>query len=100
MFVIFPQFRTKATIRKDDIYLDFLPLQENILEDCSDLSSIHSPNSEKCHHVTEFHQNLDQEISYLNKLLHHLREYYSIVKTKRQLGMDVPAGFRRNTKQQ
>jgi len=100
LFVIFPQFRTKATIGKDDIYLDFLPLQENILEDCSDLSSIHSPNSEKCHHVTEFHQNLDQEISYLNKLLHHLRDYYSVVKTKRQLGMDVRAGFRRNTTQQ
>ena len=100
LFIIFPRFCTKAIIGKDDIYLDFQPLQEHSLEESSEQTSIHFPASEKCNHVTEFHQTLEEEISYLDKLLQNLREYYSVVKTKCQLGLDVPAGFQRNTSYQ
>ena len=40
---------------------------------------------------------MGQEISSIDRLLNSLREVYGIVKTKRQLGLEVPAGFRNDT---
>jgi hypothetical protein len=40
---------------------------------------------------------LGQEISSIDRLLNSLREVYGIVKTKRQLGLEVPVGFRHDT---
>jgi len=90
LFII---FRTKAIIGTDDIYLNFLPLAHSDLETISTDTSIDSPSLEKCNHLTEFHKHLGQEISSIDRLLNSLREVYGIVKTKRQLGLEVPAGF-------
>jgi len=96
LFIIFPSFRMKAIIGTDDIYLDFLPDTDSTVDSSSTSTSINSPSLEKCHHITEFHQDITQEISKIDQLLQQLRDYYTTVKTKRQLGLDAPAGFRRD----
>jgi hypothetical protein len=100
LFVVFPAFRTKAIIGRDDIYLDFQPLKSVHSEHMSEYTSINSPSLEKCSHVTTFQQDLDQEITYLNNLIQSLQDNYNVVKTNRQLGLDVPAGFCRDTTHQ
>lgn len=96
---MFPNSTIKALIGKNDIYLDFLPVCDASVSELSTDSSIRPSFSEKCHHVTEFQQCLDNELSYIDTILHQLREYYDTVKTKRQLGLEAPAGFRRETNQ-
>jgi hypothetical protein len=82
LFVIFPNFRTKAIIGRDDINLDFQPLKGGSSEEMSEDTSINSPSLEKCYHVTTFQQDVDQEITYLDNLIQNLRDYYYVVKTK------------------
>jgi hypothetical protein len=96
LFIIFPTFCTKAIIGTDDIYLDFHPITVNNSDVMSDYTSIDSPSLEKCSHIPAFQKQMDQEISSLDHLLQTLRDYFNVVKTKRQLGFDVPAGFRRD----
>jgi hypothetical protein len=69
LFIILPPFCTKAIIGKDDIYLDFYPINVNNSDVMSDYTSIASPSLEKCSHVTAFQQQLDQEISLLDHSL-------------------------------
>jgi hypothetical protein len=97
LFVIFPTFQKKAIIGRDDLHLDFQPLKGGSSEEMPEDTSINSPSLEKCYHVTTFQQDLDQEITYLDNLIKNLRDYYNVVKTKRQLGFNVPAGFQRDT---
>jgi len=100
LFVIFPSFKTKAIIGSDDIYLDFLPISSETLDISSDDTSLNSPSLDKCCHITETQQRSKNETSSIERLLHSLCEVYGTVKTKRQLGLDIPAGFRRNTTHQ
>jgi hypothetical protein len=44
-----------------------------------------------------FQDNVSQECKKLDNLLSSLRQYYKDVKTKRQLNLDVPAGFRQSS---
>lgn len=93
LHIIFPDFKTKAVIGSHDIYLDVLPMSytPSNSEDSKSIQDMHSPI---CRHVTKFHAEIETETRQLDKILHNLREYYASVKTKRQLGFDVPTGFR------
>lgn len=92
LFLNFPNFRTKAIIGQDDIYLDALPLYLS-----STFQPVLSFQDEQslltCRHMKEFQENVLQETEYLDNILHQLRLFYQMVRTKRQLKMDVPAGF-------
>jgi hypothetical protein len=56
-------------------------------------TSVTSDSSSFCRKLSEFHENIEQETKQLDNILRDLRKYYSQVKTKRQLGVEVPAGF-------
>jgi len=92
LFLQFPNFKTKALIGQHDIYLDAVPSTS-----CSNLATppiVDEQSRAACHSIKDFQDNVLQETEYIDNLLHHLREYYRNVKTKRQLLMEVPAGFR------
>jgi hypothetical protein len=86
--IIFPDFSTKAILGQDDIYLDGIPLSGPNISSFSGIENIH------CSHITK--SNLLDSIASENEnnILFNLRQYYGEVKTKRQLNLDVPAGFR------
>ncbi len=46
--------------------------------------------------MKQFQQDVSFESSKVDNLLTNLRQYYKEVKTKRQLNLEVPAGFRRD----
>jgi hypothetical protein len=46
-----------------------------------------------CHHLQTFQQDLCLETTYIDTILHRLRQYYADVKSKCQLNLEVPAGF-------
>ena len=100
LFIQFPGFETKALIGQDDIYLDATPvLHHNVIEAMVPVST--SPIIENdlgvCRTLTDFQSELVEETTKLDNILRQLRRYYQEVKTKRQLGLDVPAGFRSDT---
>jgi len=95
--IIFPKFSTQAIIGDHDIYLDIVPcstslsVSDDILIQSETTSSV--PDN-FCRNVIQLQQNLLKETNHIDGLLCKLRHYYQDVKTKRQLGLDVPAGFR------
>jgi hypothetical protein len=54
-------------------------------------------NTSCCRKLSVFQEDLDIETKQLDIILRDLRHYYNTIKTKRQLGLDVPAGFCRDT---
>jgi len=50
-----------------------------------------------CRNLKTFTDDVTKETKHLDNLLKNLREYYKEVKTRRQLNLDVPAGFRRDS---
>jgi hypothetical protein len=50
-----------------------------------------------CRNITQFQDDLLQETKQLDNILCHLCHYYKEVKMKRQLGLEVMAGFRAST---
>jgi hypothetical protein len=95
LYINFPSFNTKAIIGQHDIYLDVQPLSTNVADDSKTYST-----SVICRDITEFQQDLQVETDRLDNILQDLRHYYLEVKTKRQLGFDVPAGFRQSSNHQ
>jgi len=96
----FPTFTTKTIIGKDDIYLDALPHPNNITVRDFLLSSSSTPKDAvtTCCHNTVSVSTSDGCRN--DNLLQSLHQYYSEVKTKRQLNLNVPAGFRSSSKLQ
>jgi hypothetical protein len=95
--IIFPLFETKAVIGSHDIYLDVIPCTNSFIDLAAapPQPDTTSPDLDNfCRHVTQLQQDILQETTYLDRLLSKLCSYYQEVKTKRQLGFDVPAGFR------
>ena len=92
LFLSFPSFQTQAIIGADDLYLDALPSLSTNLDNTSSVPVL---DDGKCCNVKTFQEDLLSETVRLDNLLHNLREYYESVKTKRQLQLEVPAGFRR-----
>jgi len=96
LHIIFPNLSTKAIIGTNDIYLNALPL----CEDPVILSSTSTEQTETfCRNLKQFTTEVTQETKYLDNLLKNLRQYYKEVKTRRQLNLNVPAGFRQDTRQ-
>jgi hypothetical protein len=91
LFVKFPKFQTKAIVGDNNIYLDMLPIMTNH-DSISDPVIPTSP-SIFCRQVSELVSDINVETVKLDNILRDLRQYYATTKTKRQLGLDVPAGF-------
>jgi hypothetical protein len=85
MFIIFPNFQMKAILGTDDVYLDAAPVQSTIHHhlDLANINSSIDSNITTNEFCTKRADNL----------LKTLRQYYKEIKTKRQLSLDVPAGF-------
>lgn len=91
LLLLFPNFQTKAVVGSDDIYLDATPHEDNRIED--ELFDSLQPTS-VCRHITQVSPSADVTLVKDPSILTSLHQYYSTVKTKRQLNLDVPAGFR------
>jgi hypothetical protein len=91
----FPDFSISALIGHEDIYLDMQPLPQHTSVLSSTLD--HPPMTSFCRKLSDFTEEVDKETKHLDNLLKDLRDYYAFIKTKRQLGLDVPAGFRRES---
>ena len=99
--IIFPDFASKAIIGSDDIYLDASPFQN-----VASISDVNAPlvssnsgpssNDDFCRHMTQFQNDVSIELGKVDNLLHHLQEYYKDIKTRRQLNLEAPAGFRKD----
>jgi len=80
-----------------DIYIDALPLPDNLLSSSFNLysSPSESPLSDTtfCQNITQLQDAIVEETKELDNILRTLRQYYSTIKTKRQLGLEVLAGF-------
>jgi hypothetical protein len=99
--IIFPDFQSKAIIGHDDIFLNATPLRSEAIvfngfsgSDCP--SSEASSSLEFSRHVTQFQKNVSLESSKVDNLLANLCQYYKDIKTRRQLNLEVPAGFWRD----
>jgi hypothetical protein len=95
LFFIFPTFKTRAIIGQHDIYLDAVPLA--ITSSKLDCQSSQSSSLSICRDITDFQKDLQVETDRLDNILQELHQYFTEVKTKRQLGLNVPAGFRRQS---
>jgi hypothetical protein len=92
--IYFPDFYTQAFVGQNDIYLDAVPCDE-VVSDTSDTQELSvTPTDSVCNHITQFQTDVDVESTKVDNLLLSLQCYYNEVKTKRQLNMEVPAGFR------
>jgi hypothetical protein len=91
----FPEFCTKALIGQDDIYVDMKPLHSR---SSTNSNTTLSPESTSfCQKLSELTENVDHETKQLDNILRELQHYYANIKTKCQLGFDVPEGFCRDS---
>jgi len=95
LFLKFPTFQTKAIIGRDDLYLDAIPTIDHLLPTSTNV--VDSQSASVCRHILDFQQELVNETDHIDNLLVRLRQYYDDVRTKRQLQMEMPAGFRRSS---
>ena len=99
----FPSFNTKALIGQNDVYIDALPIptKEGLPVSVTPLVSSSTMETVPfCQNIKQFQDDLHQETTHLDNLLYHLHQYYDWVHTKRQLNLEVPAGFRKTTSHQ
>ncbi len=94
LYINFPDFQTKAIIGSDDIYLDALPARVDLSGHQSESNFGLASDSPTCKHITQLSDPITIESKKDNNLLMNLRQYYDKVKTKRQLNLEIPAGFR------
>jgi len=94
LFLQFPDFRTKAVIGSDELYLDALPLNMSLLEEPT-IPFQDEQARLTCRHMQQFQDRVLQETEHIDNILHLLHLSYQNIKTKRQLDMEVPAGFRK-----
>jgi len=99
LFIGFPNFVTKALVGEHDIYIDARPKFTEYMSSDSDSSSVITtlPDHLVCRKLQDFQSRLSNETTYLDNVLLELRRYYDTVKSKRQLNMEVPAGFRQES---
>jgi len=93
----FPNFQTKAIIGSDDIYLDAVPANFDSSINHSSSTCGLSFESPTLKHITHVSDPVTIESKKENNLLVNLGQYYDEVKTKRQLNLETPAGFRQRT---
>ena len=68
-----------------------LPQHTSVLSSTLD----YPPMTSFCRKLSDFTEEVDKETKHIDNILKDLRDYYASIKTKRQLGLDVHAGFRR-----
>jgi hypothetical protein len=93
----FPDFSILALVGHNDIYLDMQPLPQRTSVLSSTLD--YPPMTSFYWKLSDFTEEVDKETKHLDNILKDLRDYYASIKTKRQLGLDVHAGFRREPTQ-
>jgi len=98
LFLQFPDFTTKAIIGCDDLHLDACPLSDHLTTISS--NSTLAPSSTVCRHILDFQEEVTKEQDHLDTLLFSLQQYYDSIKTKRQLRMEMPAGFHHTSNHQ
>jgi hypothetical protein len=98
LHIEFPTFTTKAVLGQNDIYLNAVPSQSNATS--LSIFSIDIPSNTICRHVTQPDRGPIIEPTGEDNILRQLRKFYQEVKHKRQLNLDVPAGFRKCTDHQ
>jgi hypothetical protein len=103
LFITFPSATTKAIVGEHDIYINRVPdskvhtFQEGLPIQLTTLNAqftMASSTDTIYRNIKQFQSELQAETTYLDNLLENLRNFYNIVKTRRQLNLEVPAGFR------
>jgi hypothetical protein len=87
LFLQFPQFKTKALIGENDIYLDMVPLDAINTDQQSSSKFITLDDSPFCHNIMQLNDEIQNETKNLDNIMRDLCQYYDRVKTKRQLGL-------------
>ncbi len=100
LFIQFPEFSTKAIIGTTDIYLNMTPVQEHSSTTYTPTFQLSTSIPDSSNALAPLPTIKTPNIVTKDNLLPELRRYYDSVKTKRQLRMDVPAGFRHLTSTQ
>jgi hypothetical protein len=77
----------------DDIYLHFDPHEDNLSHDHLPFLDSTPIIDTVCHHLTQTSKDLPEDSKTVDNLLRSLQKYYNEVKTRRQLNLNVPAGF-------
>ncbi len=78
LYIIFPDFKTKAIIGSHDIYLDATPVDFDSSNEPDSILPL--PNSSLlCRHFTNFQSDINSEIQHLDNILRDLRQYYATV---------------------
>jgi hypothetical protein len=97
LYITFPYFQTKAIIGSDDIYLDAVPASFDSSESSPESPFGFFAASSTLKHVTQVSNPVTIDSKKENNLLINLWQYYDEVKTKRQLNLETPSGFRQQT---
>ena len=92
LFLQFPAFEMKAIVGQNDLYLDATPLRSIL--DSNVASHVTDCSHSVCCNLFAFQEEINQETNRLDNLLLSLSQYYDTVKTKRQLQLEMPTGFR------
>jgi len=71
--------------------LDATPLRS--IPDSNDASHVTDCSPSVCRNFSTFQEEINEETNRLDNLLLSLSQYYDTIKTKRQLQMEMPAGF-------
>jgi hypothetical protein len=95
LYIIFPEFQTKAIIGHDDIYLAAHPVSATVgsSDDSPLCNSNISDSIDCCRHVVQSRTPVQPDSHKDENLLATLHQYYKEIKTKRQLNLVLPAGF-------
>jgi pyoverdine/dityrosine biosynthesis protein Dit1 len=80
------------------IYIDGIPSSTNNIQ----LNHSYTPSSTMsvCRSINQFSDGVKVESEKVNNLLNALQQYYSEIKTRRQLNFEVPVGFRQKNQYQ
>jgi hypothetical protein len=92
LFLKFLDFKTRVIIGSNDIYLNAIP-SSSVIQHSPSVSSFSTLEDSITPVTTQFQADLTHETKKLDNLLRALRTNSNTVKTKRQLKMEVPAGF-------
>jgi DNA-binding SARP family transcriptional activator len=83
--------------------LNAIPGNDDIKNDISTVLASHqqhiqySHQDSVCRHIKQFEEALDSESTRVDNILTTLRQYYKDIKTRHQLYLEVPAGFRQES---
>jgi len=94
LYIVFPDFQTKAILGENDIYVDAIP--GTSVQGLSALPPKQLSTMSICRNMSHFENEVQKESVKVDHLLASLRCYYQDIKTKRQLNMEIPAGFRQD----